>query len=131
MSGNPSPWDFPQAQEASREAQRLQIQAEQVYTAANDDLAAKERSYKVALAQEITRLHADGTAWTTAEELARGSSHIADLRYARDLAKGVMKGAESSLWRHAGNRKDTLAFIEWSRSVAPLGEFDKHTMRAA
>lgn len=120
---NATPWDFGQSREAAARAARLQAEAEEVYRTASAELAAKERTYRVALAQEIMRLHSDGVAWTTAEELARGTAHIADLRYERDLAKGVLKAAESATWRQSANRKDCLEFITWSRCVAPDGQW--------
>lgn len=126
------PWDFGEARENAARAAKLQRAAEAAYRGASRDLAEKERSYRVALAKEITRLHASGVAWTTSEELGRGNEQVADLRYARDLAKGVLKASAAATWRQSANRKDCDQFIEWSRNVAPTGQYEQSTtMRRA
>lgn len=110
------PFDFAQAVAATRRAAEAQRDAEQARRDAAADLAEKERAYRVALAREIVRQHADeGAAWTVAQDLARGNPAVADLRYARDVAKGVLDAAEQRAWRHTADRKDMTEFITWSR----------------
>lgn len=110
-----SPWTFPQAVAAARRASEVQKAGEQAVRDASADLAEKERQYRLALAKCIVTQHAEGAAWTVAQDLARGDRQVAELRYLRDVAKGVLDAAEQRAWRHTADRKDTLEFIEWSR----------------
>lgn len=109
------PYDFPDAVAAARRAAEAQKAGEQAVRDASSDLAEAERLYRVALARQIVQAHADGAAWTVAQDLARGHGPVADLRYHRDIAKGVLDAAEQRAWRHTADRKDTLEFIQWSR----------------
>jgi hypothetical protein len=110
-------WDFADAITAARRTEQRQREAEALYHQASESLANAERTYRIALAGEIMRLHTTGVAWSTSEELARGMPAIAEKRYERDLAKGVLKSAESALWRHNSNRRDCREFVEWSRQA--------------
>jgi hypothetical protein len=89
---------------------------------ASEDLAQKERAYRIALARKIVEVHAAGSAWTVAQDLARGNDAVADLRYERDVAKGVLDAAETVAWRHTADRKDLAALIAWSMRSEPLGQ---------
>jgi hypothetical protein len=129
------PYDFPDAVAAARRAAEAQKAGEQVVREASADLAEAERLYRVALAKEITRQHADEkVAWTVAQDMARGEPHVADLRYHRDVAKGVLEAAQQRAWRHTADRKDVQVFLEWSRRVHGLddaGQQPQWTPRAA
>ncbi len=131
MSGNPSPFDFTEARTAVRAASEAMKAAEQNRRDASERLAAAERAYRVALARKIVEAHADGIAWTVAQDVARGDKHVADLRYERDVAKGVLDAAETVAWRHTADRKDLARLIDWSMRVAPTGEMDPQWSRAA
>ena len=109
------PFDFPEAVAATRRAAEAQKDAEQTRREAAAELAEKERAYRMALAKEIVHQHSEGAAWTVAQDLARGSKHVADLRYERDVARGVLDAAEQRAWRHTADRKDMHEFICWSR----------------
>ena len=110
------PFDFGTAVAATRRAAEAQKQAEHDRRQAAADLAEKERAYRVALAREIVRQHADeGAAWTVASDVARGQRAVADLRYERDVAKGVLDAAEQRSFRHAADRRDMQGFVLWSR----------------
>jgi hypothetical protein len=122
MTGNPQAWDFVEATTHAREAMEEQRAAEGNRESAAVDLAEAERLYRKALAKKIVELHDGGAAWSTCADLARGDDGVADLRYARDLAKGMLDVAETQAWRHNANRRELLSFIEWSKHVAPLGE---------
>jgi len=114
------PWDFARAVEAGRTASARQRDAEQAVRDASEDLADKERLYRVALAQQIVQQHANGAAWTVAQDLARGHDPVAELRYHRDVAKGVLEAAEQSAWRHTADRKDVQEFLDWSKRASFL-----------
>lgn len=115
-------WDFHEALTASRKGKEGQESAEKARKDAAEDFAEKERLYRERLAIRITEIIASGKAATVAQDLARGDGLVADLRYDRDVAKGVAAVAEQRAWRHTADRKDIQEFIEWSRHVAPLGE---------
>jgi hypothetical protein len=125
VTGNPSPYDFTDARDAARAASEAMKTAEQARRDASATLAAAERSYRVALARKIVELHADGCAWSVCSDLARGDKAVADLRYARDVAKGVLDAAETVAWRHTADRRDLSALIDWSKRVAPDGQYER------
>lgn len=120
--GRQAPYDFAEAIAATQRAAKAQKDAEKARAEASDDAAEKERVYRVALAKKILEAHADGVAWTVAQDIARGDSKVAQLRYERDVARGVAEVAEQRAWRHTADRKDMNEFIQWSRIVAPLGQ---------
>ena len=120
---NPQPYDFNEARDAIREASAAMKAAENNRRDASRDLAEKERAYRVALAQEIVRVHADGAAWTVAQDLARGEKRVADLRYERDVARGVLDAQETVSWRMTADRRDLSALVNWSQRVAPDGQW--------
>lgn len=122
MSPNPTPWDFNEAVTASREAGEAQASAEVAREQAAAEFAEKERLYREALAAEIVKTHADGAAWTVAQDLARGEKHVAQLRFDRDVAQGIKDAIEQQAWRRTADRKDVTELIQWSRVIAPLGE---------
>lgn len=121
---NDQPFDFAGAIAGARRAAEAQKAGEQAVRDAATQLAECERCYRVMLAKQILREHADGCAWTVAQDLARGNENVADLRYARDVAQGVLEAAQSRVWRHTADRKDMLSMIEWSRRVAPDGQHE-------
>lgn len=121
------PYDFGEAITATRRAAEAQKAAEQDRRDSAKDLAEKEQTYRVALAKQIVAEHAAGAAWTVAQDLARGEKRVAQLRYERDVAKGVLDAAEQRAWRHTADRKDMTEFIQWSRIVAPLGQQQEPT----
>lgn len=125
------PWDFADAITASRKATEAQKAAEQARRDASRDLAECEQAYRLALAQRIIEVQAAGSAWTVAQDLARGDKQVAKLRYLRDIAKGVLDAAEQRAWRHTADRRDVNEFVVWSRLVAPLGEQSESAIRRA
>lgn len=127
-----APYDFGEAVAAARRAAEAQKAGEQAVRDASADLAERERDFRRALARKIVEVHAGGAAWTVAQDLARGDDGVADLRYARDVAQGVLEAAQQRAWRHTADRKDVLEFINWSRR-RELAEnrSDTHTFEAA
>jgi DNA-binding transcriptional LysR family regulator len=109
------PYDFAQARDAAEQASKLQLAAETALKDAAREFAEKEERYRVELAKEIVRQHAeDGVAWTVAPDLARGNEKVARLRRERDIAEGVREAMQQAAWRRAADRKDTQRFIDWS-----------------
>lgn len=108
-------YTFEQARTAAQAASAGQLAAERALKDSSRDFAEKEERYRVALAKEIVRQHADdGVAWTVAPDLARGNQDVARLRRERDIAEGVRGAMQQAAWRRAADRKDTQRFIDWS-----------------
>lgn len=113
------PWGFDEARARCTAASIQQKSAETAKRKAAHEAAAAERDYRVALALEIVRQHADdGVAWSVAADVARGNRQVADLRMRRDVAVGVRDSLEQAVWRASADRKDTARFAEWSMRVA-------------
>jgi hypothetical protein len=112
--------DFAAAVAASREASEAQHNAEKYYAQKGREYAEAERAYREALAQAITRLRSEGNAATVAQDLARGDSKVAHLRFQRDLAEGLRDAAAQSIWRHTADRRELEQFLDWSKRAAFL-----------
>jgi hypothetical protein len=108
------PYDFGQAQAASREAAANQRAAEQFAINSTKAYAEAERAYRKALADKILELRAEGMAITACGDVARGDRAVADLKFHRDIAEGVKDAAWQSGWRASGDRKAVQTFCEWS-----------------
>lgn len=109
-----TPYDFAEAKAAASRAASNQIACEQNLKDASEKLAQAEKAYRLALAKKIVSVHADGAAWTVAQDLARGAENVADLRYDRDVARGVLEATQQAAWRNAADRKDLGRLIDWS-----------------
>lgn len=113
MTGQP--WSFEQATANCRAAARSQQTAEEALQHAFRAFAQAEERYRIALASEIVRQHAEeNVAWTVAPDLARGDKLVAKLRMERDVAEGVKEASQQAVWRYTANRKDAQRFAEWS-----------------
>lgn len=111
-----TPLEISDARQAAHKASELQRGVEDQIRDASRKLAEAERQYRLALAKEILRLKAqDGVAWTACEHIARGEKRVADLRYARDVAKGVLDAAGQQAFRYGADRRDLHRLIEWSQ----------------
>lgn len=122
---NPSPYDFTEAKAAIERATIGQIQAEKAVRESYRTFAEARRAYQVELATAIVRIRAEGAAATVALDLARGDKKVADLRFKKDVAEGVMEAAKSAIWRHTADRKDLARLVDWSRRVAPDGQLEE------
>ena len=58
------------------------------------DYALKEYKYRTALSKRLVQLRAEGQAVTHLADIARGMEDIAELRFNRDIAEGLVKSAE-------------------------------------
>jgi hypothetical protein len=119
---------------ACRQASQQQRAAENAMREASVDFAKAEEAYRLALAKEIVRQHAeDGVAWTVAPDLARGNEKVARLRRERDIAEGVREASQQGAWRRAADRKDAQRFADWSqrREMAENGGPDTRLELAA
>ena len=112
---NNRPWDLSEAMEACRKAARAQEHAEEEVRRSARELALAEERYRVALASKIFALRLEGQAATLSADLARGDTHVAELRRLRDIQEGVYEAMKQASWRHTSNRKDAQRFADWSQ----------------
>ncbi len=106
------------ARAAARAASTVGALAEQDRIRAAEALAEAEREYRKALAVAITDKHGAGVAWTVCADLARGEPNVADLRFGRDVARGVLDAAEQRAFRLQADRRSLHALTEWSMRQA-------------
>lgn len=111
------PLEIADAREAAHKASELQRGVEDQIRNASRELAEAERQYRLKLTTRILHLHAqDGLAITMCGEVARGEKDVADLRYARDVAKGILEAAQQQAFRRGADRRDLHRMIRWSES---------------
>ena len=67
------------------------------YKKCQKDYAVKERDYRVALSKRLLELRAEGQAVTHLADIARGMKDIAELRFRRDIAEGLVRSAEEGI----------------------------------
>jgi len=120
-----APYDFGEAKAAISRAAQLQRSAEDAIRESYRSYGAAERAYRLALAEEIIKMRAEGVAMTVAQDLAKGEKHVADLRYKRDIAEGVREAAKSAIFRHTADRRELEQLVAWSLRVAPDGEWSE------
>jgi hypothetical protein len=119
------------AREAAHKASELQRGVEDRIREASRELAEAERQYRLKLSERILYLHAqENLAITMCGEIARGEKVVADLRFKRDVAKGVLEAAQQQAFRYAADRRDLSRMIEWSerrdlRTDAPPAEWPR------
>ena len=61
------------------------------------DAADAERNYRVALKQEVLKLKSEGMAATLSKDISRGTKHIADLKFERDVAHGICDSCKEAI----------------------------------
>ena len=111
------PLQIEDAREAAHKASELQRGVEEAIRDASRNLAEAERQYRLKLTTRILHLHAqDGVAWTACDVIARGEPEVADLRYARDVAKGMLDATQQQGFRYGADRRDLSRMIRWSES---------------
>jgi hypothetical protein len=111
-----SPFEIEDARDAAHKASEQQRSIENLIRDCSKKLAEAERQYRLALTLQILHLHSqDGVAWTACDVMARGDRKVADLRYARDIAKGVLDAAQQQGYRYGADRRDLHRLIEWSQ----------------
>jgi hypothetical protein len=112
------PWTFDESVQACRGTSIRQAEAEERMREAAKTLALADEKYRIELAKEIVRQHADdGVAWTVAPDLARGNPTVAGLRRDRDIAEGLRDATQQEAWRRAADRKDAARYADWSQRV--------------
>ena len=131
MTPHAQPYSFGEARDAINNAKAAMKASEDFTRKAHADYAEAEKSYRIALASKILELHADGIAWSSTADIARGDEKVALLRYKRDVAEGVKEAAQAATWRHSADRKDLASLVAWSMRVSPDGQYDEPMARVA
>lgn len=109
-----SPYRVIEARKAQFRASESQRQGSDRLKDAAVKLADAERAYRMKLTQRITQLHAAGMAITTCETVAKGEEEVANLRHARDLAKGNVESARNQTFTHSADRRGIDQLVDWS-----------------
>lgn len=128
-----SPLEIEDARKAAHRASEVQREVENLIRDASRKLAEAERAYRRRLSERIVQLHAeDGYAITMCGEIARGEADVSQLRYVRDVAKGVLDAAQQQAFRRGADRRDLHQLIDWSerrdlRVDTPPADFDRQT----
>jgi hypothetical protein len=112
---NGRPWSFDDSLLHARQASRSQEQAEQELKKAFTGAANAQQEYRVALAQKILELRAEGLPATLCQDLAKGDPKVSSLRLKWDISEGVKEAMQQAAWRRTADRKDVQSFIHWSR----------------
>ena len=76
--------------------------------------AAAELAYRKALAEKILLLRAEGVAWSSTADIARGDATVAELRFKRDVTQGIQAAQEQAGFRLNADRRILEKFCEWS-----------------
>lgn len=109
-----SPFTFGEAKERVNAAKAQQTVAEGNVREAFKTFGQARRAYQTALAQKILEFRSNKVAATICAELARGDEHVADLRFKKDVAEGVMEAARAAVWRHTADRRELEQLVDWS-----------------
>jgi hypothetical protein len=109
--------DIVGAREAEHKASANQQAAEAQLRDAWADYGLAERAYRVELAKKMTQLHASGVAWTACRDLALGDERVAELRYERDVLRGVRESADQAAYRLGADRRALGRLVEWSQRI--------------
>lgn len=127
------PLEITDARDAAFEASKKQRDVEDQIRQSSKALAEAERQYRLKLTTRILHLHTqEGLAITMCGEVARGEKEVADLRYKRDVAKGIHEANLQQAFRRGADRKDVHQLLVWSekrdlRTDTPPADFDRHT----
>lgn len=134
------PLQIEDAREAAFRASELQREVEDAIRDASRNLAEAERQYRAKLSERILHHNANGgVAWTTCSDVARGEKEVSDLRYARDVAAGVLEATQQQAFRRGADRRDLDTLLNWSmrrdlRTDTPPADWEQqqgHGLRTA
>ncbi len=86
------------------------------YAELSKSRAEAERQYNVALSQELLRQKLDGQSVTLIEKIAKGVTMVADLKYALDVAEGVLKACLGSIKALVTGIDTYRSLLAWERA---------------
>lgn len=109
--------DIVGARQAEHKASANQQAAEEQLRDAWAEFGLAERAYRVELAKKMTQLHGTGVAWTACRDLALGDERVAELRYERDMQRGVREACEQAAYRLGADRRALGRLVEWSQRI--------------
>lgn len=81
--------------------------------------AQTEHDYRIALAEKILSLRADGLPATITQDIAKGDRAIANLRLKRDIAEAMYEASVSALQNYKLQTRvlDAQVSREWGRDI--------------
>lgn len=108
------PLEIEDARSAAHQASELQRGVEDRMREAGRELAEAERAYRKRLTERIVQLKAEGVAVTACETIAKGEADVAELRYRRDIKKGMLEAVRQEAYRRGADRADVGRLLDWS-----------------
>ncbi len=108
------PLQIEDARASAYTASEMQKKVEDEIRAHSRALAEAERAYRRRLSERIVELKAAGNAITACETIAKGEKDVADLRYRRDVARGIFEAAQQQSFRRGADRRDINVMLTWS-----------------
>lgn len=109
------PWEFDEAEAKHRAASEASKHTAQFLRDSFKTWAQKEEAYRLALAQKIMELRAEGHAATLAKDLARGDRHVAQLKFEAMVAEGVVEAARQSAFAAQADRRTIEGLTDWAK----------------
>ena len=85
-----------------------------------EDAAATQRTYSIAKAKEILKQKSEGIAVTAAKDIAYGVEHVADLRYERDVARGVSDACREAIRSLRGSMSGIQSLVSVEKAKMNL-----------
>ena len=79
-----------------------------------------ERIYRIELTKEILNQKSEGIAVTAAKDIARGVEFIADLRYERDVGRGVSDACREAIRSLRGSMSGIQSLISAKKAEMNL-----------
>lgn len=126
------PLQIEDARDAAYRASEVQRECENRLRTTSRELAEAERQYRQRMSTRMLSLIAQGTAATATKDIVRGEADVADLRYKRDVARGVFEAAQQECFRRGADRRDVDTLLNWSmkrdlRVDTPPLDWDRQT----
>ena len=121
---NPNPYDYAEAKRAIARASRDQADAARWRAETAKAFGDAEKTYRVALANKIVALKAEGIPATVCLDIARGDQAIAELKMKARVQEGLREAAEGLQWQSSANRRALEQLVDWSLRVAPDGQYE-------
>ena len=102
--------------ESMRKKNIALTQKNEEYIELSEKRAQAERAYNIALSQELLRQKLDGQSVTLIEKIAKGVSMVADLKYALDVAEGVLRACLGSIKALVTAIDTYRSLLAWERA---------------
>ncbi len=103
------------------EKNRLLSAKNDEYTTLSEKFAAAKRDYHIAAADKVIELKKESHPVTIINDLVKGDKQVAELRYKKDVAEGVMKACKESMADIRAALDSYRSILTWLRSEKENG----------